>query len=425
MYKFELGNVAAADRFAEKEGIFFQTSAWGGFKDKYGKEYITASDGDGNTVLSCMLFIIKIKCTPWTIGFANRGPVGDMSNKDLLREWTEFMRGYMKNNRMIYFTADPFYTYKRDFEVTPEGQAAFDNFNAEGYIFNPDKAHSVNRQTNYRILWNNDAPKEDILNGIFAKMEKKLRNDIEIAKARGLEPISFSGDEITEEVFNAFFGLLRQTAELKSFGIRDEDYFRRLFASMKDYITLYFYKYNAATDIAYTENVIADVSAKLEANRAEAADPNTTPQKKERLAPKEKELVKQLNATEERLKVTKEHADAGYLSVYLCIKLGGRAHDFYGANSPLLRELRLTSNYWDMLGGCVDGVCESFDMGGTLRLDTEDIKQDKTYDLYQYKSRYHGVLDELIGEFTLVSNKFLYDIFDKKIHYLRRVLFKN
>jgi len=425
MYTFRIATPQEVDAYSEKKGVFFQTSAWAGFKSKYGKEYIVGEDEKGNVVLSCLLFLIKVKCTPFSIGYAMRGPVCDLANAELLKGFTAFLHSYMKKNRVVYTAIDPYYTYKTDFEVTPEGQQAFDNLKNEGYIFFPDKAHSIQRPTNYKISWDKTKSPAELEKEIFGKMEKKLRNDIEIAEARGLEPVKFKGDEITEEVFEAFYSLLVATSQLKDFGIRSKEYYVELFAHMKKYITVYFYRYNAETDIKYTQNILDTVRAQLEANRAEAADPNTTPQKRERLAPKEKELVKQLTATEKRLEVTLANKNAGYLSTYLCIRLGEKAHDFYGANSPLLRDLRLTSNYWDMIKDCFNGQCESFDMGGTLRLDTEDIKQDKTYDLYQYKSRYHGALDEFIGEFYLVENKLLYTILHDKIHYLRRVLFRN
>ncbi len=425
MYIFKIASPAEVDAFSEKNGIFFQTSAWAGFKSKYIPEYIIGTDEEGNTVLSCILFLIKVKFTPFSIAYAMRGPVCDLANKELVSEFTAFLHSYMKKNRVVYTAIDPYYTYKTDFQVTEKGQAAFDNLISEGYLFNPDKAHSIQRPTNYKICWDAEKDAEELKKEIFGKMEKKLRNDIDIAEARGLEPVKFKGDEITDEVFEAFYSLLLTTAQMKDFGIRSKEYYVELFKHLKKYITVYFYKYNAETDIRYTKNIISTVTTQLEANRAEAADPNTTPQKRERLAPKEKELVKQLTATEARLKVTEANRDAGYLSTYLCIRLGSKSHDFYGANSPVLRDLRLTSNYWDMIKDCFNGECESFDMGGTLRLDTEDIKQDKTYDLYQYKSRYHGALDEFIGEFYLVENRFLYRILHDKLHYLRRVVFKN
>ena len=61
---------------------------------------------------------------------------------------------------------------------------------------------------------------------------------------------------------------------------------------MRKYVTIHFYRYDYNIDKAYTERVIQDVEAAIERNRAESEDPNTTPQKRERLKPKMAELLK-------------------------------------------------------------------------------------------------------------------------------------
>lgn len=425
MYNFTEVPVCEIDAFSEEQGIFFQTSAWADFKNKYKHVSFIGKDENGETVLTCLLFLISVPCTPFKIGYAMRGFVCDYTNEVLVGEFTEFLHKYMKKNHIVYTAIDPFYTYKTDFEVTEDGGKAHQTLLDLGYIHFADKAHSIQRPTNYLVRWDPTMDKKDIEKTVFAKMEKKLQNDIRIAEERGLVPEKYHGDEITDTVIDEFFKLFEETAEAKGFGIRQRDYYVDLIKHLRKYITIHFYRYDYNIDKEYTENVIHEVEAAIERNRAESEDPNTTPQKRERLKPKMAELLKQLNATKPRLEVTEKYKDKKYISVYLCIKCGTKAHDYFGANSLALRELRLTSNYWDMMKDCFDGKTESLNMGGTLRLDTEDIKKDKTYDLYQYKSRYHGQLDELLGEYYLVSNKFLYEILHNKVHWLRRVVFKN
>lgn len=425
MYTFKEVEIYDVDEFAEKHGVFFQTSQWAFFKNKYGHKAFLGYDKDGNTVLSCVLFLISVIGTPFKIGYSMRGFVCDYTNKTLVSEFTEFLKAYMKKKLIVYTVIDPYYTYKTDFEVTPKGGEAHKNLLELGYTHFEKKAFSIQRPTNYRIKWDASLPIEEQEKYIFGKMEKKLQNDIHAAQKRGMEPVSFSRDEITDEVVEDFFALFRETAEQKGFSIRQHDYYRNFIKYMKKYITLYFYRYNAETDINYTKGIINEVSIALEKNIAEANDEKTTPQKRERLEPKRRELEKQLNATKERLAVSEKYKDQKYLSVYLCIKCGTRAHDFFGANAFALRELKLTSNYWDMIKGNLDGRVKSFDMGGTLRLNSENIKEDKTYDLYQYKSRYNGQLDEFLGEYYLINNKGLYNLLHNKLNYLRRILFRS
>ena len=104
--------------------------------------------------------------------------------------------------------------------------------------------------------------------------------------------------------------------------------------------------------------------------------------------------------------------------------MGNKAYNFYGANSAALRELKLTANYADMLEDSLDGKVSSFNMGGTLRLDTENIKDDKMYELYQYKKQYGGEFVEMPGEFFLVINRKAFNILNGKLNYFRRIIYR-
>ena len=63
--------------------------------------------------------------------------------------------------------------------------------------------------------------------------------------------------------------------------------------------------------------------------------------------------------------------------------MGNKAYNFYGANAGALRELKLTANYWDMIKDSLDGQVTTFNMGGTLELNTDELKKDPMYELYQ------------------------------------------
>ena len=167
-------------------------------------------------------------------------------------------------------------------------------------------------------------------------------------------------------------------------------------------------------DFEYTKSTLCRLEEEI--NKIEGLEEKARERKKAKL----NELRDEYKNISARLGVIDKYKNEKYLSSFYTINFGTRCHLFFGANSPILRELKLTANYWPMLKACFDGKCESFDMGGTLRLDSDDIKEDKTYDLYLYKSRYGGVLDELLGEYYLIGNRFWYKILHEKLHYLRR-----
>lgn len=417
-YRFSKIDISELDEKALESGNIFQSSNWAAFKKKYGKAAFAGYDGNGNKVLTCLMLLIPVYPTFMKIGYIVRGFVGDFTNSELVSEFTSFLRGYMKKHHIVYLAIDPFEAYKTDFVLTEEGEKKHANLIENGYIPFPKKAYAMQRPTNYRVVWDRTKPREEQEKEVYSKMKKMLQNSILTAENRGLEPVRFNGAEITEEVFSEFMRLFLLTAETKHFGTKNTEYYRELIKCFGEYSNIYFFRYNSEKDRIFTEKTLENLKGEIE--KIESLDGKA----RERKKAKEKELREEYENISARLPVIEKYKDEKYLSSFYTINFGRRCQLFFGANSPVLRELKLTANYWPMLKDCFDGECESFDMGGTLRLDTEDVKKDMTYDLYLYKSRYGGVLDELLGEYYLIGSRFWYKILQEKLHYLRRYAFR-
>lgn len=413
-YQFRKIDIKELDEMALDAGNIFQSSNWANFKKKYGHSAFLGTDENGEKVLSCLMLTVPVIPTFMKIGYIVRGFVGDFTDSELVSSFTVFLKDYMKKHHIVYVTIDPFESYKTDFVLTEEGEKRHRNLLNNGYVHFPKKAYALQRPTNYRITWDRTKSREEQEKEVYSKMKKMLQNSISTAENRGLSPVKFSGNEITEDVFNEFIRLFKLTAETKNFGMKSVNYYRDLIKSFGNYSNIYFFKYNSEKDRAFTEKTLSEL--KKEIYRIENLDEKAKERKKAHL----NELKEEYKSIKARLDTIEKYKNENYLSSFYTINFGRRCQLFFGANSNVLRELKLTANYWPMLKDCFDGVCESFDMGGTLRLDTEDIKKDKTYDLYLYKSRYGGVLDELLGEYYLIGSEFWYRILHEKLHYLRR-----
>lgn len=414
-YRFRTVPTSDLDEKALEYGNVFQSSHWADFKKKYGKVAFCGEDENGKKVLSCLMLTAPVFCTFMKVGYVVRGFVGDMTDETLVSEFTEYLRGYMKKHRIVYLAIDPYESYKTDFEVTSDGKKRHENLINNGYIHFANKAFSMQRPTNYRVFWDRTKSPEEQEVEVWGKMKKMLQNSIKTASERGLDTVRFNGDEITEEVFSEFLRLFKSTAETKHFGMKSDEYYREQIKAFGKHSNIWFFEYDAEKDRAFTEKTLAELSEKI--SNIEALDGKAFDRKKNQLA----EFKDEYARISERLSTIEKYKNEKYLSAFYAINFGRRCHLFYGANSPVLRDLKLTANYWPILKSCFDGECESFDMGGTLRLDTEDVKKDKTYDLYLYKSRYGGVLDELLGEYYLpAENGVMFKLLHEKLHYLRR-----
>ncbi|MBO5220993.1 MAG: peptidoglycan bridge formation glycyltransferase FemA/FemB family protein [Clostridia bacterium] len=416
-YTFRPVTVEGAGEFGRKNGIFQQTKEWANFRSFYKPLGIMGFEGE-EAVLSCIVYKLNIFLTPWSIGYITRGFVGDWTNRELVEEFTEYLKEFCKKKRIIYTIIDPWCDEKIDF-AEPENSVR-ELLEHLGY----KRAKSeMQPRTNYRLYLDPNNDPEEEKTRLFNRCAVKLRNDINISRDRGVTVHRFRGETLREGV-KVFYNLLVETTQKKGFGHRDEDYYYRFAKELGDYVTIYLWKYDYEKDMVYTHNVLNEAEGRLKTIRDEMENPETTPQKVERLKPKEREAIKQIDALKKRIGLSEKYKDNPYISASFFIKLGNKAYNFYGANAFALRDLKLTANYWDMICDAIDGSVTTFNMGGTLKLTTDKLKEDPMYDLYLYKKQYAGEFVEMPGEYHLILDEKKYHFFHEKLNYFRRVVFR-
>ncbi|MBQ6172549.1 MAG: peptidoglycan bridge formation glycyltransferase FemA/FemB family protein [Clostridia bacterium] len=420
MYRFEKTDVGVTDSLAVKNGIFQQTSYWASFRSFMKPHALSGYDDRGEAVLSCLMLCLPVYLTPYSVGYITRGFVCDYSNRELVSEFTAFLKEYCKKHHIVYVIFDPFCDYRIDFEDVDENNIV-SFFESLGYEKNTTGV--LQPRTNYRILLSpeNDPEKERLK--MYSNFTVHLKNDIRFSHDRGVT-LEVCKGETLERGVRIFYDLLVETTEKKGFGRRNLDYYIKFANSLKDFVSIYLYKYDYAKDKAYTDEILKQAALRLKTLTDEFDGPETTEQKRGRLEPKIREVKKQISATIKRAEIAEKYKNCPYLSASFFIKMGNKAYNFYGANSEALRALKLTANYADMLDDSLDGKVSSFNMGGTLRLDTENIKDDKMYELYQYKKQYGGEFVEMPGEFFLVINRKAFNILNGKLNYFRRIIYR-
>jgi peptidoglycan pentaglycine glycine transferase (the first glycine) len=416
-YTFREVPLAEAGEVGRKNGIFQQTKEWANFRSFYKPLAFMGFEGE-KAVLSCIVYKLKIFLTPWSVGYITRGFVGDWTNRTLVEEFTAYLKDFCKKKRIIYAILDPWCDEAVDFGSEENSPRAW--LESLGYV--RSKAEMQPR-TNYRLHLNPENDPQTEQKRLSDRLAVKLRNDIGISRDRGITVHRFRGEDLKEGV-RVFYSLLVETTQKKGFGHRSEDYYYRFAKELGDYVTIYLWKYDYDKDMVYTHNVLKEAEERLQTIRDEMANPETTPQKVERLKPKEREAIKQIDALKRRIGLSEKYKDNPYISASFFIKLGNKAYNFYGANAFALRDLKLTANYWDMICDATDGEVTTFNMGGTLKLTTENLKEDPMYDLYLYKKQYAGEFVEMPGEYHLILDQKKYDFFHKKLNYFRRVVFR-
>jgi lipid II:glycine glycyltransferase (peptidoglycan interpeptide bridge formation enzyme) len=116
--------------FEEKssKAHFMQTYAWGQFAIKGKKQiplYVGMEDDNGN-ILCEALFLKKNTPLGYSYIYCPRGYVIDFNNIELLKEFTNALKNYMRENKIIYIKIDPDLKYE---DIDEEAKPLKDGFN--------------------------------------------------------------------------------------------------------------------------------------------------------------------------------------------------------------------------------------------------------------------------------------------------------
>ncbi|MBQ4323399.1 MAG: peptidoglycan bridge formation glycyltransferase FemA/FemB family protein [Clostridia bacterium] len=418
-YTFRPVTVEEAGEFGRKNGIFQQTKEWANFRSFYKPLGIMGFEGE-EAVLSCIVYRLPVYLTPWGIGYATRGPVCDWKNEELVREFFAYYKAFAKKNRLAYTIFDPEADWKIQFSdpISPDLRKVFEEC---GLIKN--NSGVMMPSNNYRISFNRDISPAEEEKRIYANYTQGLRTDIENAKTRGIVLEKVHKEDL-EKAIDIFYDLFVETHEKKGFGVRNREYYHNFAQNLKEYVTIYLYRYDHRKDIALTQEAIDGLTEKLNVIGKEFEDPTTTEKRKKRLSPTKRELESQLEAKQKRIQQAQTHKNDPYLSAWFFLSLGNQTHYLYGANSAYLRDLRLTSTYHDMVADSIAVGAKSINMGGSLKMTTDKIEDDPMYDVYLHKSKHNGEFVEFPGEYLLITKPKLTKILRGKLNYFRRVVFR-
>ena len=418
MFEFREADVKEAGAFGAANGIFWQTAEWAKFRSVFRPVGFVGTE-NGKTVLSCVMLLLPTYLTRWSVGYIPRGFVCDYTNRPLVTAFTEYLKAYLKKRHVAYVVTDPQCDYRVNFEVCETDTRAL----LEGLGYERNNGPMLNPRTNYRLPVGILPDAEEEKKRLYSHFSKRLQGNISTTLARGVTVERCRGDRLPEAV-EEFYRLLTVTTEMKGFGRRTGDYYRRMARDLAPYVTIYLYWYHRDADLARLEPEIAALEKRMTEFCRELDAPETPQPRKDRVEKERRETEKQLVAARKHRDIAAKLPEQVCISAHFFLHAGKQTYVLFGGNDPLMRELKLTSTYWDMICDTVDAGAEVFNMGGTLKLDSEDVRQDSEYNLYQYKKQYDGELSEMPGEYFLVENRRMFRLLEYKLRYFRRVVFR-
>ena len=167
-----------------KKSHFLQSYEWGQFcKNAKGQVpcYVGMEDNAGNLVTTCLILLRR---TPFgfSYGYAPRGFVLDYNNKEVISEFTNYLKHYMKDNKIIYIKFDPDIKYQDIDENGLKVEGGENNYELYNYMLSLGYKHTgfyklyEGNQPRYTFRIDLKKPWEDIeakFNKSFMKSVKR------------------------------------------------------------------------------------------------------------------------------------------------------------------------------------------------------------------------------------------------------------
>lgn len=390
-------DLEAFNKFSEENsGSIYQSSYWASVKNMWKPYYYMAYDGHV-PVFACLCLERNVKVGK--LWYCPDSFVCDYKNKELISQFSSFIKEEMKKHNIFTLLCDPTIITKINKDKIDNNEA-FNNLISAGFEENKDKEFYI-VQPNITVgvhLENED--KRFTCDEILAKCEKGVRHGLKTGIAGGLKYEKFTsvkGNGIIDE----FYGIMTETSDRVSFIQRTKDYYENIIESLQGHATL---------DMVYY-----DVKEEKEKNRQNLAKRDELLAKYEKKA--EPRIKKEIDDINKQIKtydkvmdeIKKEYSEIPeriYLAGGITSYFGKTSICLYGGTRNILRNTLKPSNYlnWIRLEESINKGCAFHDLGRVTGNPYDE--NNPLFGLCSYKKSFAGDFVEYVGDMYLTVNKF-------------------
>lgn len=385
---------------------FLQTPEIGKLREKSGWTIHYVGVKQENKIIAATMMVSKKRHLGQKEFYAPRGFLLDYNNKELLTFFTNEVKKYVKENKGYQLRIDPYIiNVERDIN---------------GNIVKNGKDNSIIRKY-FEELGYKRVPKKDMeqVGWIYAldvegkteeqilkEMKPNTRNIIRKTLKYGIEIKELKKEELKE-----FYKIMVETGKRKDFSIRNLEYFEDmydLFAPRGEIKYL-------VTRLNLKEHIksLKEEKEKCEEEKALLKESKFNEGKKKAIKEQIEGLDKRIEQAESIMK-TKGETITLSGSMFMLTKpevlylSSGNYEEFMFYNSQYLIQ-------WEMIKYAINNNYKRYNFYGiTGNFD----KNDKDYGIYEFKTRFNGYVEELIGEYTLPTSIVYYLL--KIIHKIKK-----
>ena len=384
--------------------LFFQSISWGEFKKNTGWTMkIVGLEEDKKIKAAAILLGKRLPIIKKMMYYSPRGFIIDYTDKELVKKFTIELKKYIKDRKVLFLKINPYQEYnKRD----KDGNIISENPNeivkylkSLGYVhygFYIDQKDKKELEPRWVSVLDLENKKEE---EILKNMKSTTRWQINKSKKNCIEIKEANYDDIEK-----FKEIMVHTSDRREFADRPLSYYQEMYKALtKDNIYKLMLAYIDLKE--FNKNNLNDLK-KLEEKISRSTKEN---QRKEFISQKEV-LEKRIEKVKEEIKQYGEKpciSGGIYLSfgdqiVYL---YGGSYKEFMGYGAQFLLQDEMIKY----------GIENKYKKLNFYGIDGNFNKDAKNYGLFDFKRGLGANVVELVGEFDLVSNKFMY--------YLYRIMF--
>lgn len=402
-------------------GQYIQCSAWQRVKTTWKCSYYCGFQGEERVL--AVLVMERSLPAAGKIWYAPGGAVCDYNNRELLKEFTDFMNAEMRKHGATCFIFDPDISLRINGEEQPRGHEMHKTLTELGYILNPSiENYTYKQPVQLFVPLMNDDGEALTAEKILKKCDKGVRYSIRIGQQRGLEAKSYTYEDIEKDpsIMEDFMAVMRDTSERDSFVERNGDYCTKLLREFRGNSDLKLVYYDKDIDEKLQQERLAKKEKAL--SELEGAHEKKARQLQEIIDSTDKQTEHYEKRMAEAEEFTKDRriCVAGGLSIYYA----GMGSCLFGGTRNVIRNNTRSSHYLNYLRlqESIKRGCKVHDLGyvivktpelqsdGTLG---ELIPQDNFKGIYDFKKSFSADYHEFIGEYVLVGNKAKYYAYAK------------
>jgi peptidoglycan pentaglycine glycine transferase (the first glycine) len=434
MYRFEVEkDFEAFDNYLlNNNGTYMQSSLWPKAKPAWTSHFYVGFNGN-DRVFQCLILGRKLPLAG-LIWYIPDGFICDYTNKDLISEFTSFIKSEMKKFGVTALLTDPHIPLRVNHETQTDGIKAHELLVESGYVLNHNVENYIYKAPVqfYIPLKDKDTGERLSAENIIKKCEKGVRYSVRIGDQRGLVSRICDFDEVKADpsLIEDFMQVMGDTSDRNDFMERNSDYVMHLMEVFKDYMDLSLVYYDKAVDKSMQDerdNLFKQNLEKLE---------NCNEKQKKKLLSDNEAIQQQTDNYHKRFKLADEFTDKERFCVAagLTIRYNGIAGCIFGGSRNILRNETRPSHYVNYLRlkKSVECECDIHDLGYVF-VDEIESPADKNMPLGEFKVRddFVGIRDfkasfnsdyiEFIGEYALINNKLKFSLYSDFVPKARKL----